>query len=364
MSDFAYFSKMFQAVPQLMEVQKHAGGTFVSSRKSTLDAARKLYPDVPMRKYNTWFRKLSAGYKVLDDAGVILTGSPGGKLLSEFAARRCMVFHGTFMLLSKDTLKSMGHFDLLCTVGPRMQRTVELYQDELKLNAMETGYLPFGSFPEKSAIATTASLERLGLSPEKKTLVYMPWGKPYGSWSLMAELIARETPKEFNLILRPHPSQGLTSRRKDRDSFKRIAAICKERGDTLLDINACPLSLLFSIADLMITDGTSPAEESLFYDVPQLFIETPLWSIDEISAFARRNAVSERELAEFLELFECGKTYRLGGSEPLSARIYEALGAAASLQSKRESYFRWVFGDRDRNAGELVYQAARSLISE
>lgn len=362
MSDFAYFSKMFQAVPQLMEVQKHAGGTFVSSRRSTIDAARKLYPDVPMRKYNSWFRKLSAGYKVLDDARVILTGSPGGKLLSQFAAKRCMVFHGTFMLLSKETLKSMGHFDLLCTVGPRMQHTVEQYQDELKLNALESGYLPFGSFPEKSTVATAANLQRLGLSPEKKTLVYMPWGKPYGSWSLMAERIAKETPREFNLILRPHPSQGLTSRREDRESFKRIAAICKERGDTLLDISACPLSLLFSIADLMMTDGTSPAEESLFYDVPQLFIETPLWSIDEITAFARRNAVPEKELAEFLELFECGEIYRFDGHESLSTKIYAALDAAASVHSKREKYFRWVFGDRDRNAGERVYQAARSLI--
>lgn len=363
MSDFAYFSKMFQAVPQLMEVQKHAGGTFVSSRKSTLDAVRRLYPEAPVSRYWGWFSRYSPGYRALGAARAIVTGTPGGQeLLSQFEAKRCMVFHGTFMFLSQPELRRMAHFDLLCTIGPRMQRTVERCQGELGLNTVDAGYLPFDAFPQQNIESRVAHLQRLGLDPQRPTVVYMPWGKPYGSWLHVAERIARETPAAYNLILRPHPSQGLTSRRSDRDSFKRVEALCRARGNTLLDINAQPLPLLFSLADLMVTDGTSPAEESLFYDVPQLFIETPNWKRDVIHGYAQKEAMHEEDWQGYLGLFECGPTYRSWEDRPFAAAVEEALAIADSLRAQREAYFAWVFGQRDRQAGARVHQALVELI--
>jgi len=360
---FVYFSKMFQAVPQLMEVQKHAGGIFVSNRKSTMDAVRKLYPEVAAARYTSWFSRYSPGYKAMQQASAIITGAPTPDMLAQFQARTCMVFHGTYMFLARDALQRISHFDLLCTIGPRMRRTIDRYRDEFNFRTVESGYLPFGSFPEKTAALAAANLSRMGLDPGKKTIVYMPWGKPYGSWEIMAETIARDTPAEFNLILRPHPSQGIASRRSDRESFKRVSALCKQRGDTLLDLNAYPLALLFSLADLMITDGTSPAEESLFYDVPQLFIETPLWSKDVIHAYAQREAMHEDDLERYLELFNCGERYHPAQQKPYAQAIQDALAQAVAFGTNREAYFSWVFGQRDRQAGERVFHAVSDLIS-
>lgn len=358
-----YFSKMFQAVPQLMEVQRHAGGTFVSNRKSTMDAVRRLYPDVPAARYTSWFSKYSPGYKAMQQASAILTGAPTPDMLAQFEARSCMVFHGTYMFLARNALERISHFDLLCTIGPRMRRTIERYRDEFELNTVESGYLPFGSFPQKTPALTRDQLSRIGLNPEKKTLVYMPWGKPFGSWDIMAETILRDTPADCNLILRPHPSQGIASRRQDRAHFKHIATLCRERGDTLLDLDAYPLALLFSLADLMLTDGTSPAEESLFYDVPQLFIDTPLWSKDVIHAYAQREGMHADDLEQYLQLFDCGELYRAGQALSFAAAIQDALAQADIHRPQRETYFSWVFGQRDRQAGERVFRAVSKLIS-
>lgn len=361
---FVYFSKMFQAVPQLMEVHKFAGGVFVSNRRSTLDAVHKLYPDVELARYRSWFKQYNAGFKAMKTASAIITGAPTPVILSEFSAVKAMVFHGTYMLLSKSSLQQLDHFDLLCTIGPRMRKTIDRYRDELQLKqVVESGYLPFGSFPEKSATLTQANLTRLGLSPQKKTVVYMPWGKPHGSWLQMAERIVRETPREFNLILRPHPSQGLTARREDLASFKRVFALCAERPHTLLDINTSPLSQLFSLADLMVTDGTSPAEESLFYDVPQLFIQTPLWSEDVIRAHAEKNHIPEDEITEYLDLFKCGTSFDIRRDTDFSQAVHAATESGASLQTQRQAYFNWIFGLRDRQAGTRVQQAVLNLIN-
>src|SRR5665647_283621 len=361
-SPYAYFSKMFQAVPQLMEVQKHAGGVFVSSRNTTISATKKLYPGVEIAKYSSWFTKFSQGYKALDNAPVIVTGAAGRSIFSQFSAKTCMVFHGTYTYLSKDTLKLNTHFDLLAIIGPRMRHTVDRCRDELGLNVVETGYLLFGSFPEKTEALKVSSLRDLGLNPDKKTIVYMPGGKPYGSWMAMAEKMMLETPKEFNLILRPHPSQGLTSRYDDRQSFKRVLALAKLRTDTLLDLSACPLAQLFSIADLMITDGTSPAEESLFYDVPQMFIKTPLWSKDVIRDIHGK-AMYEDDLEQIMTLFDCGLTYDTESLLPYASAVYEAFNIAESVRKQRKDYFSWVFGKGDRQAGARVYQAIKNLLN-
>jgi hypothetical protein len=87
-NSFAYFSRMFQAVPPLIEVQRHAGGTFVSSRASTLAIAKKLYPNVAVAKYGSWLSRYSQGYKVLDAASIIVAGATGRELLSQFDAKK------------------------------------------------------------------------------------------------------------------------------------------------------------------------------------------------------------------------------------------------------------------------------------
>jgi hypothetical protein len=138
--------------------------------------------------------------------------------------------------------------------------------------------------------------------------------------------------------------------------------LAKLRTNTLLDLSACPMEQLFSIADLMITDGTSPAEESLFYDVPQMFIKTPLWSKDIIRDIHGKT-MYEDDLEQIMTLFDCGLTYDAESLTPYAAAVYEALNMAESVRKQRKDYFTWVFGKGDRQAGVRVHQAIKDLLN-
>lgn len=359
---FVYFSKMFQAVPQLMEVQKHTGGTFVSNRRSTLNVVRRLYPDVKRARYSSWFSRYSAGYKAMQAADAIVTGAPTPLLLSYFSGIKCMVFHGTYWNLSADMLRLYTHFDLMAVIGPRMRETIARCRPELELPTVEVGYLPFGGYPEKTEASRVEALKGFKLDPFRKTVIYMPKGRPMGSWDCMAERVVREVPPEFNLIIRPHPSQAITARLYDRKSFWQIGKLAKERPNTLLDLGRAALPTLFSVADLIMSEGNSPAEESLFYDVPQLFITTPSWSLDGIQGYARKGGMHEADIERFMTLFDAGVIFDSASGKALGTAVSEALDIAPAYAEKRADYFRWVFGAGDRHAGKRLSQALENLL--
>lgn len=358
MSGIVYFSKMFQAVPHLAQVAALLPGTFVSSRRSTLAAAGKLYPQLEQARYSRWLGRLAAGNRILNGAGLIVTGSPYRSFLAPYAAAKCTVFHGTYMLLSKDALLSNAHFDLLCVIGPRMQQMIDRFADQVPVNTAATGFLPFCEFPEQSSAQRESVLLDLGLAPDRQTILFASSRRGVGSWDLLAESLVQKTPAQFNLILRPHPSQALTSRAKDRDSFRRVAALAQGRPHTLLDLTSYPLSTLLSVADLMVSDANSPAEESLFYDVPQLLIETARLSRDVMIRMGRDEGMHPEDMAQLLTLYECGPSVfvKQQGMD-ISSHIERAFLERDDRARRRQDYFSWVFGKRDRLANQRVAEA-------
>lgn len=358
MSGIVYFSKMFQAVPHLAQVAALLPGTFVSSRRSTLAAARKLYPQLEQARYSRWLGRLAVGNRVLSGAGLIVTGSPYRSFLAPYTAAKCTVFHGTYMLLSKDALLSNAHFDLLCVIGPRMQQMIDRFADQVQVNTAATGFLPFCEFPEQSPAQRESVLLDLGLAPDRQTILFTPSRRGIGSWDLLAESLVQNTSAQFNLILRPHPSQALTSRAKDRDSFRRVAALVQRRPHTLLDLTSYPLSTLLSVADLMVSDANSPAEESLFYDVPQLLIETAQLSREVMIRTGRDEGMHPDDMAQLLTLYECGPSVfvKQQGMD-ISSHIERALLERDDRTKRRQDYFSWVFGKRDRLANQRVAEA-------
>lgn len=359
MSSIVYFSKMFQAVPHLAQVASQLPGTFVTSRRSTLRATNHLYPALTTARHSRWLGPLSEGARLLKKADVIVTGSPYRSFLQPYSARKCMVFHGTYMLFSKHALLANAHFDLLCVTGPRMEQMIRRFAPETELNTVTTGFLPFCEFPVPTPEQRRQTLLALGLNPERQTVVYTPSRRGLGSWNLVAEQLVRTTPARYNLVLRPHPSQSLTSRRADRASFRKVAALAKNRPNTLLDLTAQALSSLQSVADLLISDANSPAEESLFYDVPQLFIETPMFNADAIRTMAEKEQMHPEDTARLLTLFECGLRHYVDAPQDFSPLIDRAIQEAPARAQQREAYFSWVFGKRDRSAHERVAQAIR-----
>ena len=365
MSRIVYFSKMFQAVPHLAQVARLLPGTFVSSRSSTRSAVHKLYPQLDQARYSRWLGRLAAGNRALSSAEVIVTGSPYRGFLQPYTAKKCTVFHGTYMLLSKEALLSNAHFDLLCVIGPRMQQMIDRFADQVLVNTVSTGFLPFCEFPEQSDIQREATLLGLGLAPDRRTIIYTPSRRGIGSWDLIAEDLVQRVPGHFNLVLRPHPSQALTARARDRGSFRRVAALAEKRPYTLLDLTSQPLPELLSVADLVVSDANSPAEESLFYDVPQLLIETPQFSRDVLIQMGRDQAMHPNDMDQLLTLYECGPSvFVKEAGMDLSTAIEAALLQRDARAKHRQEYFSWVFGNRDREANQRVAEAisARFLI--
>ncbi|WP_312299023.1 hypothetical protein [Stutzerimonas nitrititolerans] len=363
MSRIVYYSKMFQAVPHLAQVERQLPGTFVSSRRSTIRAVRHLYPDLPAQLESRWLSLFYEGKQKLRDAEVIVTGSPYRRVLEPYRAKKCTVFHGTYMMLSKSAMQANAHYDLLCVIGPRMQQMMGRFADEIAVNAVPTGFLPFGEFPERSSAHREAVLRDYGLNPEWRTIVYTPSRRGIGSWDLLAQQLLVKTPTEFNLVLRPHPSQSLTPRANDRESFRKVQAMAALRPGSLIDLTSKPLSDVLSVADLVVSDANSPAEESLFYDVPQLFIETSHFSLETIRQLAEQERMHPDDTAQLLTLYDCGPRLFLAGDDcSIALRLEQAIVAGTQYAAARQRYFSWVFGSRDRHAGQRVAQAIQTYL--
>ena len=361
-ANIVYFSQMFQAVPALAQVCARTGGVLVSSRVSTLAAVRNHYPAIDCARFSKRVPWLYRGNRLLRDADIIVTGSPYQKLLQPYRAKKCMVFHGTYVLFTRAAVVSNAHFDLLCVTGPRMQSMIGRHAD-IKLRCVNTGFLPFAEFPEVDAEYRQRTLVAMGLDPGRNTLIYTPSRKPTGSWGLLAERLVLQAPRQYNLILRPHPSQALTARVSDRFNFAKIGHLCRKRGNAVLDLIRFSLPQALSVADLVISDANSPAEESLFYDLPQLFVESAAFSRDDYY----RSCVEERmhpdDTEQLMQLYACGDSFR-AESEDLAGAIGKAVAAGERYREARERYFNWVFGVRDRRAPERVAAAMERLLEE
>jgi hypothetical protein len=339
----AYFTKQYQAVPALMQLYRALGGTFVTTRGSTARAIRKVYPEAKVEVLHERLGRFSSGDRCLRQASLIVTGSANRQLLARYAAPKCMVFHGTYAFMAQEEIDGLSHFDLICCIGPRMRQA--LVPAGLEPRLLDTGYLPFMEFPPRHAEARRRFLQRLGLDPANKTLLYLPRGKPYGSWDVMAEALLRRIPANYNLILRPHPSQSVTARLHDKFGFMRLQRQSRARGNAFIDLTACKLSTLFSVADLALTDGASSPEESLFYDLPQLFIESEGSSPTAIAAMMLGKQLPEDYIEHLLTIYRCGP--RVAPDSPdLLETVEQAMVQADLYHPHREAYYQWVFGER------------------
>src|SRR5690606_39182451 len=193
----------------------------------------------------------------------------------------------------------------------------------------------------------------MGLDAQRQTILYTPSRRGAGSWNLAAEQLVRTAPAHFNLVLRPHPSQSLTARRKDRESFARVQKLIAARSGAFLDLGTR------SLADLMVSDANSPSEESMFYDVPQMFLETTTYSRDMLRQLGIREAMHEHDLERLLTLYDCGPSSYISTPPDFRESLDRAIADAPSYANQRESYFAWVFGQRDRHANKRVAQAIK-----
>lgn len=364
MEKIVYFSKMFQAVPHLAQIARQLPGTFVSNRRVTLEAVAHHYPQLPQCRWRPKFGPLSVGARALSRADVIVTGSAYEEVLAHRNSLHCMVFHGTYMFLSRSAVEANLGFDLLCLIGPRMVQMLDRHRDRYDLpDAVVTGFLPFGEFPDYSATEKHALLHRLQLDPTQPTVVYTPSRRGHGSWESFALPLLDSIPPGYNLVLRPHPSHAITPNRSDKLYFDTIRKRCCERPNTLLDLAEFPLSTMLALADLVVSDGNSPAEESLFYDTPQLLIESTHLSQQVLQQQGEMQGMHPDDMAQLLTLYDCGPGFHTAAGAPPANLIERALADADHYRAARQRYFDWVFGSRDRLANERVAAALQQKLA-
>lgn len=338
-----YFSKMYQAVPALQELYKRTGGVMITTRLSTFLKVKRNFPDTDIRLIKEYLPNWWPTKKLIHKAKVIVTGSPNKSFLSQFHAKKVMIFHGTYAYAGQDELNTLKHFDYLFSIGPRM--TNFLTQGGYKHKVIESGYFPFLGFKLFSPRERKEIVQTLNLSPNKKTILYMPMGNPFGSWDKMAEKLIRETPEEFNLILRPHPSMAVKINIGRQLQLQKIRALCKNRGDATLDLTDHPLSSIFNITDLIICDGASSPEESLFYKVPIIFVETELTSRIKLAEDLTKKNFSQSYINKLLSIYDCGNT--MYPTDDVAKIIAQATDKCPKQSRQQEKYFEWVFKDRE-----------------
>tara|TARA_R110000851_G_C13099132_1_gene567962 strand:+ start:104 stop:1075 length:972 start_codon:yes stop_codon:yes gene_type:complete len=319
-----------------------------------------MYPHMDTGRYSKYWGDLAKGNRLLRDSNVIVTGSPYRSFLEPYAAKKCTVFHGTYTLLSREALLRNSHFDLLCVIGPRMRSMIERYAGDLDLNTVETGFLPFCEFPDRTEALREKILSSLGMDPSQKTALYTPSRRGVGSWEHAAEKILLTSPTSMNLILRPHPSQGLTPRLADRKLISRLRKIAKSRGNAVIDLSDAPLSSFLAISDVVVSDANSPAEESLFYDIPLIFTETSRLGRSTVIENGKKYKLEQDHIDMRLSLFDAGICVDAESELDFYSCLTEALAEGSEHSARRMNYFKWVFGCRDRLADVRVAEAIKA----
>ncbi|MBT3379585.1 MAG: hypothetical protein HN742_22330 [Lentisphaerae bacterium] len=362
-SPIVYFAKMVQAFPLIAPVQRLTGGVFVSTRGSTIRAFRRQFPDLVAHRYWRVASRLSSGWHDLQKATVIVAGAPHTKLLKPLPGRKVMIFHGCTNHFSQGAIAELLGFDHVLLQGPRMARMLRRNDPEERFSYSVPGYVPFDCFPRPSVEGRRQQLLSLGLDPSLQTIVYTPTRSIYGSWCQHAEAIASQVSEEFNLILRPHPHQAVCGNSEERASFRAVSTVLRTRRHAKLDLGECSLGEVLSVADLLISDTNSTAEESLFYDVPQLFTESysrEMW----VEQYAREG-VDQESVEALLSFYDCGLSFSRLGVDSWDDAVRQALAAADELAPVRQAYFASVFGPRsDRPVARNVADELMEMVSQ
>ena len=354
----SYLTKQFQAVPALMAIYQEVGGEFVTTRATTKYAILDYQPDTSVSTYIEKLGPFSKGYKKLKDSQIIVTGAPYQTLLSRFNAKKYMIFTGTSPSLTPKFLRdNHAHFDKLCALGPRMMRTIE--RSGLDIDVVQAGYFPFLMFPERQSIISRNLLSHAGLDLSKKTILYTPRGEPYGSFDIMMpKFIQAFEGQPYNLVVRPHPSQSVKLHWRDKFKFFFMQRKLSHSNNIFLDLNYFKLSDLLAVSDLIITDGNSPAEEALFYELPQILVETSRLSRKSIAQKMSDSGANQEDIDLAFAIYDNGPLIN-SMTDPLMDIVEKAIEDESEYRLARQTNFEFVFGNKTFENQNLLLEELR-----
>jgi hypothetical protein len=355
-----FLSKMAQAVSSMGPVQRLVGGIFVSNRASTLRFFSVNYPELKKTRYCRSLPHLTQAHRILSNARIIVSGAGHSAILKHYKAKKAMLFHGTFRALSPKSISVLARFDHIFLIGPRMERMLLRWGEKYPFSYSVSGYVPFVEFPEPTLDVRGDILLKLGLNPALPTIFYAPARRDCGSWLRCADGIAREIPRKYNLIIRPHPSQVFSQSRKERLFYKGICSILRDRENAIVDMASCSFPELLCIADLLISDATSPNEEFLFYSRPQIITET--YPREKWRDQWLKEGLHPEDADGLMQLYSCGLSFSKGPFHHWGQAVEHCLENPDEYRGNRERYFHHAFGDRELSAAENVAEVLNQII--
>lgn len=360
MSEIVYYTNISQNLPQMRELQSRLGGTIITKRKNIVGAATQELEQLPIRPLRKWLGRFDSGGKLLRNSKAIVSGSPYRDFLSPLPQRKYMIFHGTYGALSKYAIDRLDHFDHFFVIGSRMENMLLRYAP--KANYSLVGYLPFTDFSKLTAEQRASRLQGLGLNPQQKTILYTPGRFHQGSWGACAEAIASGIPSEYNLIIRPHPGSVTKHSKEDYKSFQKIAAILHNRRNAQLDTSIFSLADMLSVTDLLISDGNSPAEEGLYFDMPQLIIESESYSRSARKKLWEETGIHQEDQQGLLDLYHCGQCVQEADFATIdwAKQVEQAIASSDDFQEARKAYFNSVFGGSHLDTPALICEKISS----
>ena len=204
-----------------------------------------------------------------EDFDVLVCAHLSDSLFPRSVKKTVQIFHGVSFKNFAVREKAL-RFDLLCLPG---EYHASRYRERGLIRSNGSVCLLTG-FPKMDAfftgsLARNAILTRIGVDPEKPTLLYAPTGGKKNSLETMGEKIIRNLSREtaWNLLIKPHdhPKNNI-------DWFARLAHFENGRVRLVRDKDVVPY--LYA-ADLLLSDASSVAVEYTLLDRPIVFLDVP-----------------------------------------------------------------------------------------
>ena len=340
---------MFQSVHHLAEIQKQTGGTFITTRSSTLKAFRNLHPEFRSAKCSKI--PVSSGNYILNKADQVITGSLYASTMKKLDAWKAMTFHGTYAWLTPAVVGKLASFDHLFLIGPRMKQMLERHLTTTpKFTYEVSGFLPFGSYSEKPTHSKEILFETKFTDPTLPLILYAPTSWKVGSFREWALHLATNIPAGCNLLIRPHPRIAIKGGKDQRALLQQLLIMTKPTQNLALDLNEFDANELYAHTNLVISDANSTAEESLFYDCPQLLIETDQWSRNRLIERAQQDQIHPADIKQLATVFDLGPTLNAKNKHKTTDIISNTLSSIDQYKETRKEYFHWVFGSKKTDA--------------
>jgi CDP-glycerol glycerophosphotransferase (TagB/SpsB family) len=363
MNNITFYIKSIPAIPSVLPILKKAPHAVVVTHKAAIYKALKaLKLENKIIRYYSNLGRFLPRSKYLRNADVIVSEvrlEDLPKELRRYKAKLINIFHGTFRDIGEVKVRQFSTYDVLLTNGPRQSAMIKRYHDRYPIETHEIGYLPFDNFIQKTPERVAAIKKSLGLSVDKPTIIFLPARRRISSLVPHAQAIQAHISDDYNFIIRPHPNQLDNTKRAEKNVVADLEQKMKNNSQQIFDKGQLNYQELLCICDLLISDATSPTEESLYYDTPQLFTET--YDRNDWRKEFEEHDMHEEDIKNLLSMFDLGISYKTSTSKNWAECIEQASATKDDYHQTRQTYYNYAFGEVKGDAAQRAVDVLERL---